>query len=164
MEPISTYLYLANRPTTHQDRFPSSAIPVVYCTLLVPMQVLVKKTYHFGDRHDGPCSQMPPHSPRGRALVVGTVVVVVCCHRLLSPLSGDVADHRCDGSRTGNPDTHAEGTGSVRVAKSNPYPYPAYPTHKPGRVLKPVTITSRNPNYISNKSPRGRPSELQPSL
>src|SRR6266508_3773568 len=66
------------------------------------------------------------------------------CRRLLSPLSGDVADHRCDGSRTGNPDTRAEGTGSVRVAKSNPYPYPAYPTRKPGRVLKPVTITNKD--------------------
>src|SRR6266540_6042906 len=64
------------------------------------------------------------------------------CHRLLSLLSGDVADHRCDGSRTGNPDTRAEGTGSVRVAKSNPYPYPAYPTRKSGWVLKSVTITS----------------------
>ena len=45
------------------------------------------------------------------------------------------------GHSAGNPVTRAEGTGSVRVSEVNPYPYPAYPTHKPGQVLKPVTIT-----------------------
>ena len=46
------------------------------------------------------------------------------------------------GHSAGNPVTRAEGTGSVRVGEVNPYPYPAYPTRKPGRVLKPMTITS----------------------